>query len=42
MDKNLLVEIFVPTQGSGGKVGELASGYPVGRDLILTALHAHY
>ena len=40
MDKNLLVEIFVPTQGSGGKRGEFASGYPVAPDLILTARHA--
>ena len=39
MDKNLIVEIFVPKRGSNGKKGEIATGYPIGRDLILTARH---
>ncbi|MCB1821560.1 MAG: hypothetical protein KDI73_08265, partial [Candidatus Competibacteraceae bacterium] len=42
MDKSLLITIFVPTtneQGEDfkGKIGECATGYPVGKDLILTA-----
>lgn len=36
MNKNLLVEIFVPT---GGKRGYIATGYPVARNRILTARH---
>ena len=36
MDKNLLVEIFVPTAGEGGLIG---TGYPVAKDRILTARH---
>lgn len=36
MNKNLAVAIFVPTKGG---YGELGTGYPVGKDLILTARH---
>lgn len=39
MDKNLIVEIFVPKSGTDGKKGDIATGYPVARDLILTARH---
>ncbi|MCP5134875.1 MAG: hypothetical protein H6976_15105 [Gammaproteobacteria bacterium] len=44
MDKSLLIAIFVPTTDEAektfkGKRGELATGYPVGKDLILTAGH---
>jgi len=38
MDKDLLVEIFVPT-GSGGNEGMIATGYPVAPGRILTAGH---
>src|SRR5271166_515360 len=37
MDRSLLVRIFVPTREEG--VGNTGTGYPVGRDLILTARH---
>jgi hypothetical protein len=37
MDRSLLVRIFVPTRGKG--VGNTGTGYPVGRDLVLTARH---
>lgn len=36
MNKNLAVAIFVPTKGD---YGELGTGYPVAKDLILTARH---
>lgn len=36
MDKNLCVEFFVPVQGGQGRFG---TGYPVAKDLILTAQH---
>ena len=36
MNKDLLVEIFVPTQGDEGLI---ATGYPVAKDRILTAAH---
>lgn len=44
MDKSLLVVVFVPTTDEtgtdfGGQRGELATGYPVGKELILTARH---
>ncbi|MCB1777224.1 MAG: hypothetical protein KDI50_07300 [Candidatus Competibacteraceae bacterium] len=44
MDKSLLIAVFVPTtneQGEDfeGKSGARATGYPVGKDLILTARH---
>ncbi|MEZ5579206.1 MAG: hypothetical protein R3F40_07225 [Candidatus Competibacteraceae bacterium] len=44
MDKSLLIAIFVPTTDEAGadfkgKRGELATGYLVGTDLILTAGH---
>jgi hypothetical protein len=44
MDKSLLIAVFVPTTDEtgtdfGGQRGELATGYPVGKDLILTARH---
>ncbi|MEI2783185.1 MAG: hypothetical protein V9H25_18875 [Candidatus Competibacter sp.] len=44
MKKSLLVAIFVPTTDKsgkdfGGELGELATGFPVGKDLILTARH---
>lgn len=44
MDNSLLIAIFVPTtneQGEDfkGEHGECATGYPVGKDLILTAGH---
>lgn len=44
MDKSLLVKIFVPTfdtggRDGGGRVGNVGTGFPVGRDLILTARH---
>ena len=38
MDKNLLIEIFVPTK-EGPDVGIKATGYPVGPRRILTARH---
>jgi hypothetical protein len=37
MDRSLLVRIFVPTREEG--VGNTGTGYPVGRDLVLTARH---
>lgn len=42
MDKSLLIAIFVPTtdeigEDIEGKHGVLATGYPIGKDLILTA-----
>ena len=37
MDKNLLIEIFVPRTDGGGNI---ATGYPVAKDRILTARHA--
>lgn len=37
--QDLVVEIFVPEVGSGGKKGQIATGYPVARDRILTARH---
>lgn len=44
MNKSLLIALFVPTTNEAGedfkgKHGELATGYPVGKDLILTAGH---
>jgi hypothetical protein len=44
MNKSLLVEVFVPTTDDkktdkGGKFGAIGTGYPVGRDIILTARH---
>ncbi len=47
MDKSLLVAVFVPTtneQGEDfkGRQGSWATGYPVGKDLILTARHVLY
>lgn len=36
MDKNLLIEIFVPTPHGGGYIG---TGYPIWKDRILTARH---
>ena len=42
MNKNLIVEIFVPERGTGGEEGEIATGYPVTRNLILTARHPLY
>jgi hypothetical protein len=44
VDKSLLVSIFVPTfeqkgRDGQGKVGEVATGYPVGPDLIQVARH---
>lgn len=38
MDKNLLVQIFVPTTDPEGK-GSIGTGYPVAHDRILTARH---
>lgn len=45
MDKSLLIAVFVPTTNERGEdfkgeIGERATGYPVGKDLILTARHA--
>ncbi len=47
MDKLLLVAVFVPTTNERGEdfkgeIGERATGYPVGKDLILTARHVLY
>jgi hypothetical protein len=39
VDKNILVEIFVST---GEDEGEIATGYPVAKNRILTARHALY
>lgn len=44
MDNSLLIAVFVPTTDEAGedfkgRRGELATGYPVGTDLILTAGH---
>lgn len=40
MNKSLLVAVFVPIKDAAGEdSGELATGYPVGKDLILTARH---
>ncbi|MCP4407994.1 MAG: hypothetical protein GY807_09605 [Gammaproteobacteria bacterium] len=39
MDKNLLVQIFVST---GVDEGEIATGYPIAKNRILTARHALY
>ena len=44
MDNSLLIAVFVPTTDKAGKDfkgkrGELATGYPVEKDLILTARH---
>ncbi len=44
MHKLLLIAVFVPTTDKvekdfKGRRGELATGYPVGKDLILTARH---
>ena len=39
MWKNSIAEIFVPT-GSDGNKGEVATGYPVAPNLVLTAYHA--
>lgn len=38
MNKDLLVEIFVPTNDDGTK-GSLGTGYPIAKNLILTARH---
>jgi hypothetical protein len=38
MDKNWLVQIFVPTTDPEGK-GSVGTGYPVARERILTARH---
>lgn len=35
---NLLIEIFVPTQGGKG-TGRIGTGYPIAKDRILTARH---
>jgi hypothetical protein len=37
VDRNLLIEIFVPRTGGGGNI---ATGYPVAKNRILTARHA--
>src|SRR5271163_1541252 len=37
MDRSLLVRIFVPTRKEA--MGTTGTGYPVGRDLVLTARH---
>ncbi len=42
MNKDLIVEIFVPTQGSGDCEGVIATGYPVAPDRILTARHSFF
>ncbi len=42
MDKNVIVEIFVPEQGAGGQEGGIATGYPIAKNLILTARHVLY
>jgi hypothetical protein len=39
MDKNLTAEIFVPTRGSAGNEGNIGTGYPVGKGLLMTARH---
>ncbi len=44
MNKSLLVAVFVPTTDEAGtdfdgQSGQLATGYPVGENLILTARH---
>jgi len=39
MNKNLVVEIFVPTEGGAPDQGVIGTGYPVAKDLILTARH---
>ncbi|MDS4040131.1 MAG: hypothetical protein RKP20_03045 [Candidatus Competibacter sp.] len=44
MDKSLLIAVFVPTTNERGEdfkgeIGERATGYPVGKGLILTARH---
>jgi hypothetical protein len=44
MDESLLIAVFMPTTDEtgkdfGGNRGELATGYPVSKDLILTAGH---
>lgn len=39
MIKEWIAEIFVPKHGTRGEKGEIATGYPVTRDLILTARH---
>jgi len=44
MDKSLLIAVFVPTTNEKGEdfkgeYGEWATGYPVGKNLILTARH---
>jgi len=38
--QDLVVEVFVPEVGTDGKEGQIATGYPVARDRILTARHA--
>ena len=38
MNKDLLVEIFVPTTDGSG-VGKIGTGYPVAKDRLLTARH---
>jgi len=42
VNKDLVVEIFVPTLGSAGSEGMIATGYPVAPDRILTARHAFF
>jgi hypothetical protein len=37
--EDLVVEIFVPHSGTHGAYGEIATGYPVTAELILTAQH---
>lgn len=44
MEESLLISVFVPTTNERGddfkgEIGECATGYPVGRNLILTARH---
>ncbi|WP_295582020.1 hypothetical protein [uncultured Lamprocystis sp.] len=39
MIQDLVVEIFVPECGTNGKKGQIATGYPIARDRILTARH---
>ena len=40
MNKSFLIAVFVPiTDEAGKECGELATGYPVGKNLILTARH---
>ena len=42
MWKDSIAEIFVPRTGSNGEEGDIATGYPVAPNRILTAYHAVY